>query len=144
MPIPIGLAARASLELTDGRKVYIEVKDGSPFVHFYTVRIVLQQNHRRTVIKCPGRSRNYAVGIEEAAGKMALHFNTYGNAKVRQTTIRIYRKRLYEKRYRLGPGELGLSRIYNTLDRYRFKMELQARLFERKTVPALGEHIDIH
>jgi hypothetical protein len=137
MPIPKGLAARAIVELTDGRKVYIEVKDGSPFVHFYTVRIILQQNHRRTVTECPGRSRNYATSIEEAAGKMALHFNTYGHAKVRQTTIRIYRKRLYAKRYRLRPDELGLARIYNTLDRYNQKPKPEIQIFTRKTEAAL-------
>lgn len=138
MPIPNGLAARAVLELTDGRKVYIEIKDGSPFVHFYTVRIVLQQNRKRTVTKCPGRSRNYAASIEEAAGKMALHFNIYGSAKVRQTTVRIHRKRLYRERYRLRPHELGLARIYNTLDRPTAKRGLEAQLFIRKTetVPA--------
>jgi hypothetical protein len=137
MPIPKELAARAVLELTDGRKVYIDVKDGSPFVHFYTVRIVLQQNHRRTVTECAGRSRNYATSIEEAAGKMAMHFNTYGNAKVRQTMIRIYRKRLYQRRYRLRPDELGLARIYNTLDRYMQKPKPEIQIFTRKTAAAL-------
>ena len=118
MPIPKGLAARAVLELTDGRKVYIEVKDGSPFVHFYTVRIVDYRNRRRKVTDCAGRSRNFAADIEEAAVKMAMHFNTYGNAKVRNTTIRIYRKRLYEKRFQMRPDELGLARVYNDLSGY--------------------------
>ena len=136
MPIPKGLAARAALELTDGRKVYIEVKDGSPFVHFYTVRIVDCRNHHRKVTECAGRSRNYAANIEEAAGKMAAHFNTYGNAKVMKTTIRIYRKRLYAKRYRLRPDELGLARIYNTLDRSKEKI-LDRQIFTRKTEAAL-------
>ena len=137
MPIPKGLAARAALELTDGRKVYIEVKDGSPFVHFYTVRIVDCRNHRRKVTECAGRSKNYAAGIQEAAEKMAMHFNTYGNAKVMKTTIRIYRKRLYEKRYRLRPDELGLARIYNTLDRYNQKPKPEIQIFSRKTEAAL-------
>ena len=118
MPIPKDLAARAVLELTDGRKVYIEVKDGSPFVHFYIVRIVDCRNHRRKMTECAGRSRNYAASIQEAAGKMAMHFNTYGNAKVMKTTIRIYRKRLYEKRFQMRPDELGLARVYNDLSGY--------------------------
>ena len=118
MAIPKGLAARSVLELTDGRKVYIEVKDGSPFVHFYSVRIVDFRNRHRKVTECPGRSRNYAANIQEAAGKMAMHFNMYGNAKVARTTIRIYRKHLYEKRYRLRPDELGLARVYNDLSGY--------------------------
>jgi hypothetical protein len=118
MPLPKDLAARAVLDLTDGRKVYIEVRDGSPFVHFYTVRIVDCQNHRRNVTECAGRSRNYATNIKDAAGKMAMHFNTYGNAKVAGTTVRIYRKRLYEKRFRLRPDELGLARVYNDLSGY--------------------------
>ena len=137
MPIPKGLAARAILELTDGRKVYIEVKDGSPFVHFYTVRIVDCRNHRRKVTECAGRSKNYAAGIQEAAEKMAMHFNTYGNAKVMKTTIRIYRKRLYEKRYRLRPDELGLARIYNTLDRSKRNTKPESLIFTRKTEAAL-------
>jgi hypothetical protein len=137
MPIPKGLAARAILELTDGRKVYIEVKDGSPFVHFYTVRIVDCRNHRRKVTECAGRSKNYAAGIQEAAEKMAMHFNMYGNAKVMKTTVRIYRKRLYAKRYRLRPDELGLARIYNTLDWYNQKPKPKIRIFTRKTEAAL-------
>ena len=137
MPIPKELAARAVLELTDRRKVYIEVKDGSPFVHFYTVRIVDYRNHRRRVAECAGRSRNYAANIEEAAMKMVMHFNTYGNAKVRKTTIRIYRKRLYEKRYRLRPDELGLARIYSTLDPLKHKRDLESRLFIRRATAAL-------
>ena len=40
MAIPKGLAARAVLELTDGRKVHIEIRDGSMFVKFYTVYTV--------------------------------------------------------------------------------------------------------
>ena len=137
MPIPTGLAARAILELTDGRKVYIEVRDGSPFVHFYTVRIVLQHNHKRMITECAGRSRNYAANIEEAAVKMAVHFNTYGNAKVRKTTVKICRKRLYQERYRLRPDELGLARIYNTLDRYIQKPKPEIQIFTRKTEAAL-------
>jgi hypothetical protein len=137
MPIPKDLAARAVLELTDGRKVYIEVRDSSPFVHFYTVRIVDYRNHRRKVEECAGRSRNYAVNIEDAAAKMATHFNTYGNAKVSRTTVRIYRKRLYEKRYRLRPDELGLARIYNTLDRATRRTKLEPNIFIRKTEAAL-------
>jgi hypothetical protein len=137
MPIPKDLAARAVLELTDGRKVYIEVKDGSPFVHFYTVRIVEFRNHHRKVAECAGRSRNYAANIEEAAMKMAMHFNTYGSAKVVRTTVRIYRKRLYEKRYRLRPDELGLARIYNTMDRATRRTKLEPGIFIRKTEAAL-------
>jgi hypothetical protein len=136
MTIPKDLAARAVLELTDGRKIYLEVRDGSPFVHFYTVRIVDCRNHRRKVTECPGRSRNYAANIDDAAAKMAMHFNTYGNAKVAKSTVRIYRKRMYEKRYRLRPDELGLARIYNTLDRSKEKV-LDRQIFTRKTEAAL-------
>ena len=137
MPIPKDLAARAVLELSDGRKVYIEVRDSTPFVHFYTVRIADCRNHRRKVTECAGRSRNFAANIEKATGKMAMHFNTYGNAKVMKTTIRIYRKRLYAKRYRLRPDELGLARIYNTLDRYNQKPKPKIQIFTRKTEAAL-------
>ncbi len=118
MPIPKDVAARVVLDLTDGRKVYIEVRDGSPFVHFYTVRIVDCRNHHRRITECAGLSRNYAANIQEAAGKMTLHFNTYGNSKVIETTIRFYRKRLYEKRFQMRPDELGLARVYNDLSGY--------------------------
>ncbi len=138
MPIPKDLAARAVLELTDGRKVYIEVKDGSQFVHFYSVRIVDCRNHRRKVTECAGRSRNYAANIEEAAGKMVMHFNTYGSAKVRNTTVRIYRKRLYEKRFRLRPDELGLARVYNDLSGYLKKHQKLPVSIIRKEEAALA------
>jgi hypothetical protein len=69
---------------------------------------------------------------------MAMHFNTYGNAKVMKSTAKIYRKRLYQERYRLRPDELGLARIYNTLDRSKHKIDLEARLFTRRTESALA------
>ena len=138
MPIPKDLAARAVLELTDGRKVYLEVRDGSPFVHFYTVRIVDCRNHRRKVTECPGRSRNYAANIDDAAAKMAMHFNTYGNAKVAKTTIRIYRKRMYEKRCRLRPDELGLAHVYNDLSGYLWKHQKLPVSIIRKVEAALA------
>ena len=51
MAIPKGLAARAVLELTDGRKIYIEVRDDSMFVQFYTVYTVRGRGRARRTIK---------------------------------------------------------------------------------------------
>jgi hypothetical protein len=111
MAIPKGLAARAVLELTDRRKIYIEVQDGSMFVKFYTVYMVRGTGRTREYKVYPSHSRTYANSIEEAAEKLTKHFNTFGTAKVKQTTARVYRKRLYKKRFKLRPDELGLARV---------------------------------
>ena len=47
MTIPKGLAARAVIELDDGRKFYIDIKDGSMFVQFYTVYMVRGKGRKR-------------------------------------------------------------------------------------------------
>lgn len=115
MATPKGLAARAVLELSDGRKIYIEVRDGSMFVKFYTVYIVRGRGRRRAVGHESFHDRNFAASIEEAAKKLEQHFNTYGKAKVNKTTTKVYRKRLYAKRFKMRPDELGLARIHNSL-----------------------------
>ncbi len=134
MAIPKGLAARAVLELTDGRKVQIEIRDGSMFVKFYTVR---GKGRKRTTERESFRDRNFAASIEEAAGKLEKHFNTYGSAKVQKTTIKIYRKRLYDKRFKMRPDELGLARIHNSLDDYLRKRQQSPATCTRKTEAAL-------
>ena len=111
MATPKGLAARAVLELTDGRKVYIEVQDGSMFVKFYTVYTVRGKGRAREYQANPSLNRNYANSIEEAAEKMVKHFNTFGTAKVKQTKVKIYRKKLYKQRFKMRPDELGLTRV---------------------------------
>ena len=68
MAIPKGLAARAVLELIDGRKVHIEIRDGSMFVKFYTVYTVRCKGRKRTTERESFRDRNFATSIEEAAG----------------------------------------------------------------------------
>jgi hypothetical protein len=137
MAIPKGLAARAVLELTDGRKVQIEIRDGSMFVKFYTVYTVRGKGRKRTTERESFRDRNFAASIEEAAGKLEKHFNTYGSAKVQKTTIKIYRKRLYDKRFKMRPDELGLARIHNSLDDYLRKRQQSPATFTRKTEAAL-------
>ncbi len=92
-----GLAARAVLELTDGRKIYIEIQDGSMFVKFYTVYKVRGKGRARKYQADPSLNRNYANSIEAAAEKMARHFNTFGQAKVKKTTVKIYRKKPVQK-----------------------------------------------
>lgn len=137
MAIPKGLAARAVLELIDGRKVHIEIRDGSMFVKFYTVYTVRGKGRKRTTERESFRDRNFAASIEEAAGKLEKHFNTYGSAKVQKTTIKIYRKRLYDKRFKMRPDELGLARIHNSLDDYLRKRQQSPATFTRKTEAAL-------
>ena len=137
MAIPKGLAARAVLELTDGRKVQIEIRDGSMFVKFYTVYTVRGKGRKRTTERESFRDRNFAASIEEAAGKLEKHFNTYGSAKVQKTTIKIYRKRLDDKRFKMRPDELGLARIHNSLDDYLRKRQQSPATFTRKTEAAL-------
>ncbi len=138
MTIPKGLAARAVIELDDGRRFYIDIKDGSMFVQFYTVYTVRGKGRKRPTERESFRDRNFAASIEEAAKKFENHFNTYGKAKVRNTTIKIYRKRLYNKRYRMRPDELGLARIYNDLSGYLRRHQKLPATFIRKEEAALA------
>ena len=111
MATPKGLAARAVVELTDGRKIYIEVRDNSKFVQFYTVYTIRGRGRAREYQANPSLNRNYANSIEDAAEKVAKHFNTFGTAKVKQTKVKIYRKKLYKQRFKMRPDELGLTRV---------------------------------
>jgi hypothetical protein len=138
MTIPKGLAARAVIELEDGRKFYIDIKDGSMFVQFYTVYMVCGKVRKRPTERESFRDRNFASNIEETAQKFEKHFNTYGNSKVKKTTIKIYRKRLYNKRYKMRPDELGLARIYNDLSGYLRKHQKLPTTFIRKEEAALA------
>ena len=135
MAISKGLAARAVLELMDRRKIYIEVRDNSKFVQFYTVYTIRGGRGRAREYQAnPSRNRNYANSIEAAAEKMAKHFNTFGTAKVKQTKVKIYRKKLYKQRFKMRPDELGLTRV-----RLLFKTPNRTtpNLFSRKTQAAL-------
>ena len=132
MSIPKGLAARAVVELTDGRKIYIEVRDNSKFVQFYTVYTIRGRGRAREYQANPSINRNYANSIEAAAEKMAKHFNTFGTAKVKQTKVKVYRKKLYKQRFKMRPDELGLIRI-----RLLFNRPNAPNLFTRKTEAAL-------
>lgn len=111
MTIPKHLAARAVLELTDDRKVYIEVQDGSAFVEFYTVYTVRGRGRARNCQAHFSLNRSYANSIEAAAEKMTKHFNTFCRAKVQHTKVQIYRKKLYKKRFQMRPDELGLMQL---------------------------------
>ena len=133
MATPKGLAARAVLELMDGRKIYIEVRDNSKFVQFYTVYTIRGRGRAREYQANPGLNRNYANSIEAAAEKMAKHFNTFGTAKVKQTKVKIFRKKLYKQRFRMRPDELGLTRV-----RPLFNRPNAPNVFNRKTEAALA------
>jgi hypothetical protein len=95
------------------------------------------RGRRRTVERESFRDRNFAASIEEAARKLEQHFNTYGKAKVNKTTVKVYRKRLYAKRFKMRPDELGLARIHNSLDYYMRKRQQSPATFIRKTEAAL-------
>ena len=137
MTAPKGLAARAVLSLSDGRKIHIEIRDGSMFVQFYSLYTVRGIGRRRTVDRESFRDRNFAASIEEAAEKLERHFKTYGSAKVNKTTIKIYRKRMYTKRFQMRPDELGLARIHNTLGDYLRRRQQLPAILTRKTEAAL-------
>ena len=107
------------------------------FVKFYSVFTVRGRGRRRTVEHESFRDRNFASSIEEAARKLELHFNMYGKAKVKKTTTRIYRKRLYAKRFKMRPDELGLARIHNSLEHYLRKRQQSPSIFTRKPEAAL-------
>lgn len=132
MATPKGLAARAVVELTDGRKIYIEVRDNSKFVQFYTVYTIRSRGHAREYQANPSLTRNYANSIEDAAEKMAKHFNTFGKAKVKKTNVKVYRKKLYKQRFKMRPDQLGLTRV-----RPLFNRPNAPNLFTRKTEAAL-------
>lgn len=104
-----GLAARAVLELMDGRKTYVEVRDNSIFVKFYTVYAIRGRRWARECKVYPSHPRTYANSIEDAATKMANHFSKFGNAKVKKTTVKIYCKKPYKKWFKIGPDEMGLA-----------------------------------
>ena len=134
MSIPKGLAARAVVELTDGRKIYIEVRDNSKFVQFYTVYTIRGRGRAREYQANPSINRNYASSIEAAADKMAKHFNTFGTVKVKQTKVKVYRKRLYKQRFKMRPDELGLTRVRPLFNP---PNQTTPNLFIRKTQAAL-------
>ena len=132
MATPKGLAARAVVELTDGRKIYIEVRDHSKFVQFYTVYTIRGRGRAREYQSNPSINRNYANSIEAAAEKMTKHLNTFGTAKVKQPKVKIYRKMLYKQRFKMRPDELGLTRVRSLFNRPK-----APTLFTRKTEAAL-------
>ena len=134
MATPKGPAARAVLELTDRRKIYIEIQDGSMFVKFYTVYMVRGRGWAREYKVYPSHPRTYANSIEDAATKMAKHFNTFGTAKVKQTKDKIYRKKLYKQRFKMRPDELGLTRVRPLFNP---PNQTTPNLFTRKTQAAL-------
>jgi hypothetical protein len=134
MATPKGLAARAVLELTDGRKIYIEVQDGSMFVQFFTVYGTRGRGRAREYKAYPSHPRTFANSIEDAATKMAKHFDKFGSAKVNKTTVKIYRKKLYKRRFSMRPDELGLARVRPLFGP---PNRTAPQLFTRKTEAAL-------
>jgi hypothetical protein len=108
MAIPKGLAAKARLNMDDGEKVYIEVRQGSPFYHFYTL-YALRRRKRKPLI---ARNRNVAEeGIEKLVEQLVQHFKKHTTRRVPETRIWIYRKRLYRQLLEADPSDLGLARV---------------------------------
>ena len=136
MATPKGLAARAVLELTGRRMICFEVQDGSMFVNFYTVYTIRGggRGRAREYQANPSLNRTYANSIEGAAEKMAKHFNTFGTAKVKQTKVKIYRKKLYKQRFKMRPDELGLTHVRPLFNP---PNQTTPNLFTRKTEAAL-------
>ena len=70
MTIPKGLAARAVLELSDGRNIHIEIRDGSMFVQFYAVYTVRGRGRwrkiEREIIPCSKLCCRHRRGCQEA------------------------------------------------------------------------------
>jgi hypothetical protein len=108
MAIPKGLAAKARLKMDDGEKVYIEVRLGSPFCHFYTLYAVRGRKRKPLI----SRNRNVAEdGIEQLVEALVRHYRKYTARNVLETKIWIYRKRLYRKLLDADPSDLGLTRV---------------------------------
>jgi hypothetical protein len=108
MAIPKGLAAKARLNMDDGEKVYIEVRQGSPLCHFYTLYAVRGRTRKALI----ARNRNFAEeGIEELIKKLVQHYRKHTARRVLETRIWIYRKRLYRTLLEADPSDLGLARV---------------------------------
>src|SRR3990172_10359120 len=106
MAIPKGLAAKARLNMHDGEKVYVEVRRGSPFCHFYTLYAVRGRKRKPLI----SRSRNATeTGIEELVEKLVQHYGKHTTRIVLDTKIWIYRKRLYRQLLDADPSDLGLA-----------------------------------
>jgi hypothetical protein len=108
MAIPKGLAAKARLNMDDGEKVYVEVRRGSPFCHFYTLYAI----RGRTRTPLISRSRNVAEdGIEELVKMLVRHYLKHTTRRALDTKVWIYRKRLYRQLLEADPSDLGLARV---------------------------------
>jgi hypothetical protein len=134
MATPKGLATRTVVKLTDGRKIYIEVRDNSKFVQFFTVYTIRGRGHSREYQANPSLNHSYANSIEAAAEKMAKHFNTFGTGKVKQTKVKVYRNKLYKRRFKMRPDELGLARVRSLFDQHK---QITPNLFTRNSEAAL-------
>ena len=77
---------------------------------------------------------SWMLGNDHAATKMAKHFDKFGNAKVNKVTVKIFRKRLYKKRFKMRPDELGLARVRPLFGP---PHRTAPQLFTRKTEAAL-------
>ena len=108
MAIPQGLATKARLNMDDGEKVYVEVRRGSPFCHFYTLYAI----RGRTRTPLISRSRNVAEdGIEELVKMLVQHYLKHTTRRALDTKVWIYRKRRYRRLLEADPSDLGLARV---------------------------------
>ena len=116
MSIPKGLAARTVIETGRGKpKLYIEVREGNRFSNFYYIYTAVGRGRGRVVTPGTPRHRGFADSLEDAVEKIVKVMKTHAKRNRTeiqiQTTIRIYRKRLYRKLLNMRPDELGLTRI---------------------------------
>lgn len=116
MSIPKGLAARAVIETARGKpKLYIEVREGNQFSNFYSIYTAVGRGRGRMVTPGIPRHRGFADALEDAMEKIVKAMKTHAKRNrieiQIQTTVRIYRKRLYRKLLNMRPDELGLTRI---------------------------------
>jgi hypothetical protein len=132
MPIPKGLAARAVIETDCGKpKLYIEIREGNRFSNFYYTYTVVGRGRGRVVTPGTPRHRGFADSLEDAVEKIVKVMKTHAKRNRTeiqiQTTIRIYRKRLYRKLLSMRPDELGLTRVRALPDR-RIQSNVNKRL----------------
>ena len=116
MSIPKGLAARAVIETGRSKpKLHIEVREGNRFSNFYFTYTVVGRGRGRVVTPGTPRHRGFADSLEDAVEKIVKVMKTHAKRNRTeiqiQTTIQIYRKRLYRKLLSMRPDELGLTRI---------------------------------
>ena len=138
MTIPKGLAARAVIELDDGRRFYIDIKDSSMFVQFYTVYMVRYKGRKRTT----DEDHSASVTLPPLSKKLRRNLKSTSTPTAQQKSKTRQSRSIVSacttSAIRMRPDELGLARVYNDLSGYLRKHQKLPATFIRKEEAALA------